>query len=246
LTGLRRRLLPAAARRLIRDAGPPQWAVLTAFVLGGLVGGTLYLSGAIPLVTGLLILLVAVTIPGIVDVDGWRIRHGMAWLALEQRRRQPDIPRTPARADRWLAEHPDAPPALRASALITAGRHEEARPLLEADQPLDAVERVRRARMLAAIDGLRDGRVEASAAREALAQLPADERRYQALALAWSTAWVDALNRRPWRAAFAEASRDVPVAQIPARWRLIVAIYQLLATIMVGLLLLVVLLAGWR
>jgi len=245
VTGFRRRLAPAVARRLIGDAGPPRDWVVSAFVVAAVIGVMLWTIGVPTILVGLVVVAI-VTVPAALDVTGWRIRYGMAWLALEQRRRQPDIPRTVRAADRWVAEHPDAPAAVRASALITAGRHDEARALIEADEPTDAVGRARQARMLAAIDGLRDGHVDSATARAAIAELPPDERRFQSLALDWSIAWVDALNHRPWRQSFAAASRGIPIRQIPARWRLAVAVYELLATVLVAVFVVIALLAGWR
>ena len=161
MTALRRRLAPAPARRLVRDAGPPTAWVAVAFVIGGLAGFAIDLTRGIGLAGFLAVLLVAVTVPSLVDVDGWRIRLGMAWLAVEQRRRQSDLPRTSAGAERWLARSGESASTLtRASVELMAGNVAAARTLIEAaprDEPEDAA---RVARMLAAVEGLETGNVD--------------------------------------------------------------------------------------
>src|SRR4029079_14740314 len=105
----------------------------------------------------------------------------------------------------------------RASVELMAGRSAEARALVEGaprDSPEDAA---RVARMLAAIDGLEASAGDARAARAAIEALPPDQRRYHLLALAWSTAWVDSTNGRPWRQAFADASRGIGPGDVPVR-----------------------------
>jgi hypothetical protein len=246
---IRRHLPPAGARRLLRDAGPPNaWAV--AALLAGapilaLAAANTGSARLILVVTWLAVLVV----PSVLDRDGWRIRIGMGWLAAEQRRRMqglPGMPRTPAGAERWL-EQPGAADAglTRASALLIAGQTAEARRLVEDHPIVDAEDRARVARMLAAIDGMESGRVDPWGAHAAIAELPPEARRYHSVSLAWSTAWVESSNRRPWRRAFAEASRGIGTAGIPARYLAYGAFQELLLPI-VGLLMVVVLrILGW-
>jgi hypothetical protein len=246
VTALQRRLAPAQARRLIRDAGPPTPWVLVAFVVGGAIAIGLEVLRGIGLAAAFAIILLAVTVPSLVDTVGWRIRLGMAWLGAEQRRRQADLPRTPAGADKWLARpHDTVSPLTRASVELMAGRTAEARALVEGAPRDDPEDAARVARMLAAVDGLETGTVDPTAAMAAIEALPPDRRRYHLLGLAWSTAWVDGMNGRPWRDAFAEASRGIGPGDVPVRSLVWFSAQELLAPIVVGLVLLIGLLAGW-
>src|SRR5204863_3865448 len=103
---IQRRLLPAPARGLLGEAGPPQWWVLAAFAAATVLAWLLTVQRvATPVIA--LVAVAVVTVPAIFDVDGWRIRLGMAWLGAEQRRRiGPRLPRTPRDADRQL-DRPD-------------------------------------------------------------------------------------------------------------------------------------------
>jgi hypothetical protein len=234
-----------AARRLQRDAGPPNRIVIPALIVGGLLlGSALAIEDApraLLIATGLVIM----TVPSVVDVDGWRIRFGMAWLALEQRRRSLDVPfppRTPAGAERWLADTRTGHAGLaRASALLTAGRPTEARAIVDAHSITSPEDEARVARMRAAIDGLETGTVDTTAARAAISRLAGVDRRYHELSLAWSIAWIAVQNGRPWRAEFARASRGVPIPDIPWRYRAWVALQELLLPV-VGIFVVVV---GW-
>ena len=231
---------------MIRDAGPPNSWVVLAFVIGGVIGIAAAAAAGIGLGPAFVIVLVAVTVPSLFDTDGWRIRLGMAWLGAEQRRRQADMPRTPAGADKWLARSNEAvSPLTRASVALMAGRTAEARALIDVAPRQDPEDAARVARMLAGVDGLETGTVDPRAARVAIEALPPDRRRYHLLALAWSTAWVDSSNGRPWRHAFAEASRGIGLGGIPVRSLLWFSAQELLAPIVVGIGLLIGLLAGW-
>jgi hypothetical protein len=246
MTAIRRRLLPATARRLFADAGPPRLWVVSAFAAGAALGLVLTYQHVRPTISAALVVFI-VTIPALLDTDGWRIRLGMAWLALEQRRRMPDLPRTPRAADRWLAEHTTTDsPLLRASILMTAGRNADARQTLEAAPRDTAEDRARISRMLAAIDGLETGTLDPGPALAAIEELPPDLRRYHRLSLAWSVAWVESAQRRPWRRAFAEASRGIRPGEIPTRILIGLSAYELLATLVVALVVVVALAIGWR
>ena len=229
---LTRRLPAAAARRLYRDAGPPNRTVIPALIPGGVLLGTAFVVADAPRALLIIAGLAIMTVPSVIDVEGWRIRFGMAWLAVEQRRRSADAPlppRTPAGAERWLDDARTADAGLsRASALLTAGRPEEARAIVDAYPVASLEDEARVARMRAAIDGLETGTVDATAARAAISRLGGVDRRYHELSLAWSIAWIAAQSRRPWRHDFAEASRGVPVSDIPVRYRAWVALQELL------------------
>ena len=246
MTAIRRRIAPAPARRLIRDAGPPTWQDLLAIVLAGLIGAVVYVQPGLGLWPAILIALVITTIPAALDLDGWRIRRGMAWLAAEQRRRMSDLPRTPADADRWLADSGEsAPELIRASILMMTDRLDEARALVDAFQPVTAEDQARRERLIAALDGMRSGTVDPSAAVAAIEALPPADQPYHRISLAWSTAWVAASNRRPWRAAFAEASRMIGRDSIPTRFLAWHAIQELLLPICLLVVVVIALVLGW-
>lgn len=246
---LSRHLPLAVGRRLLRDAGPPPgWAIVALIIGSALITLATTQSGAGRLVLVLLGLAV-LTAPSIIDADGWRIRLGMAWLAAEQRRRMagfPRMPRTQAGAERWLEQPAAADTGLtQASVMTMTGQTREARELVRAYRAETAEDRARVERMLAAIDGMETGHVDPTKALTAIDALDADARRYHLLSLAWSTAWVEASHKRPWRRAFAAASAGVRPAGIPARYLGYAAFQQLLLAF-VGLLLVVGLwVAGW-
>jgi hypothetical protein len=112
---------------------------------------------------------------------------------------------------------------------LLAGRASEARALVEAAPRHDPEDRARIARMLAAIDGMATGIVDQGDAKAAIEALPPDQRRYHLLSLAWSTAWVAALHRRPWRHAFAIASRGIGPTDVPGRALIWAVVMELLA-----------------
>ncbi len=245
MTAIRRRLLPATARHLIADAGPPRLWVVGAFAVAAALGIVLTYQRVSPPIIAVLVVLI-VTIPAILDTDGWRIRLGMAWLALEQRRRMPDLPRTPRAADRWLAQHTsNDSPLLRASVLMIAGRNADARQALEAASRETAEDRARIERMRAALDGLETGALDPRPALAAIEELPEELRRYHRLSLAWSVAWVESTQRRPWRLAFSQASRGIRPSEIPTRILVGLSAYELLATLVVALVVLIALALGW-
>lgn len=244
---IRRHLPPAAARKLLRDAGPPNTWVVVAMVasLPFLMLATAT-SGAVRL-WSVAVWLLVLAVPSILDRVGWRIRIGMAWLAAEQRRRIGDVrlPRTPAGAERWLDQSAAKDAGLtQASVAMIAGDLAEARRLVESYDVADAEDRARVARMLAGIDGLERGQVDPAAANTAIDALPAETQRYHRLSLAWSIAWVDVMNGRPWRRAFAEASRGLSARGIPARY-VAYGVFQELLLPIVGALVVLVLLTVW-
>ena len=247
MTAIRRRLAPAPARRLLREAGPPTWQDLLAIVVAGAIGTAVYIQPGLGLWPAIVVALVITATPAAFDRDGWRIRRGMAWLAAEQRRRIPDLPRTPAGAERWLAGKGDSATELtRASFLITADRLDEARAVVDAFEPVDLEDRARRERFVATLDGLRSGIFDARAATAAIEDLPPDVQPYHRMSLAWSTAWVAATQGRPWRAAFAEASRDLDRGRIPTRLLLWQAVQELLLPICLLVVVAIALVLGWR
>jgi hypothetical protein len=247
MIAIRRRIAPPAARRLMRDAGPPVWQDLVAIVLAGMIGTLVYAQPGLGKWPAIIAALVITATPAALDLNGWRVRLGMAWLAAEQRRRMADLPRTPAAADRWLSGTGGAAPALtQASILMMADRLGESQALVDAFVPATAEDRARRERLLAALDGLRSGRVDPRAALAAIDALPPDLQPYHRISLAWSTAWVDASHHRPWRTAFAKASRSARRSDIPTRFLAWQALQELLLPISLLVVVAIALVLGWK
>src|SRR5262249_6970640 len=123
-------------------------------------------------------------------------------------------------------------PFLRATVLMTAGQTDAARAQLDGIAPRDAEETARRLRMLAAVGGLETGTIDPPAANAAIDALPPAQQRHHLSSLAWSTAWVDSIQRRPWRPAFAAACRGTPIGEVPVRYLVWVAFQELLAPIL--------------
>ena len=118
--------------------------------------------------------------------------------------------------------------------------------MLESAPATEPEDRARAARMLTAIDGLEHGSADTRAAEEAIAALPPDLARYHRLSLAWSMAWVDIAQGRPWRAAFARASASVRPGDVPVRYLVWQALQELLATVVTAIGLLMLVLLGWE
>ena len=220
--------------RALRDAGPPiRWLIAAG-------GGSLLLV-IVLFVVGVRDNRVLVALPFFVfvavcaaDRRGWRIRAATAEVAARQRERWQwgALPIDPLAADAWLAAHGDAPPEVRASVLATAGRHEEARALLERATPGTALDQVRleRLRILFAAEEAEDRSIDNALARleqvPALADVPPDEQRYQRLSLAWSISWLRIHAGERWRDDFAEAVRPFAPFRVPPRFLVVHAIQQ--------------------
>ena len=211
--------------RAIREAGPPFRWILAAIPVALIAVIVLYVAGvenrAVLVATPLVVFILV----GLLDRDGWRIRMAMTEVALRQRERWRwgTLPIDPISAEAWLSANADAPPVARAGVLATAGRHEEARALVEAstaDTPLDAAN-LARLRILFAAEARGDhsiaAAVDALAAAPEMANVPAEEGRHQRLAMAWSLAWLRIRAGEPWRDDFAAVIR--PLAPFRVRRR---------------------------
>ena len=211
--------------RAIREAGPPTWWLVIAAPLSLIPVVVLFAAGVNNLAVFLVMPFLAFVLVGLLDRDGWRIRMAMTEVALRQRERWRwgTLPIDPISAEAWLSANADAPPVARAAVLATAGRHEEARSLVEAstaDTPLDAVN-LARLRILFAAEARGDhsiaAAVDALAAAPEMANVPAEEGRHQRLAMAWSLAWQRIRAGEPWRDDFAAVIR--PLAPFRVRRR---------------------------
>ena len=220
--------------RAIRNAGPPTSWLVIGGVLSVIPIGLLYVAGVRHIERVLAVPFLVFMLVAWLDRDGWRIRMALAEVASEQRRRWRwgTLPVDPTTAEAWLETHRDAPPEVRASVMTTAGRGAEARALLEAAKSADGADAIRfaRLRILFAAEDAGDhsiadalGRLEAS---PGFLDLPADERRYQRLSLAWSIAWLRIRSREPWRRELATALRALAPFRAPRRYRLFHVLQQ--------------------
>lgn len=233
--------------RALSHAGPPERHAWLGLLIGVLVDVLIVLFagrsvGWATLWPVLLLPPVAFTAAvAILDRDAWTIRMAAVALGMEQRRRWQHgrIPDTPASIEKWLADpsgaaasHPD-----RAWAFANAGRFAEARAELAAEPPHTDVDRVKSVRLKASIDALEDpaADMDIDAVRAVVSTLPADERRYQMLAAAWTAAGLDALRGRPWRSRFAGIGREFGPYRVPLRYRLVLATSQLAMPLAIAL-----------
>ncbi len=220
--------------RALREAGPPIRWIVAAIPLALVVVIVLYVAGVENRAVLVAIPLVAFVLVCFIDRDGWRIRMAMAEVAGRQRQqwRTGSLPIDPVSADAWLNEHPDARPAERASALVTAGRREEAMALLDVSVGETPTETVGIARLRLSLDPAVVDDATAHVALDTLERLPefgalpAEEQRYHRLAARWSIAWLRIRAGEPWRTDFAGAIRDLGPFRVSRRFQLFHAIQQ--------------------
>ena len=213
--------------RALRDAGPPVRWLIVAGILSLALVVVLFLGGIrdgrVLVAVPFLVFVAACA----ADRKGWRIRMATTELAVRQRARWQwgRLPVDPIAADAWLAAHGDAPPEVRATVLVTAGRQDEARAVLETASPETVADRVRieRLRILFEAEAADDHSIEDALAAldrvPELADVPADEQRTQRLSLAWSMAWLRIRAGEPWRDDLADAVRPFAPFRAPLRYR---------------------------
>ena len=220
--------------RAIREAGPPTWWLVIAAPLSLIPVVVLFAAGVNNLAVFLVMPFLAFVLVGLLDRDGWRIRMAMTEVALRQRERWRwgTLPIDPISAEAWLSANADAPPVARAAVLATAGRHEEARALVEAstaDTPLDAAN-LARLRILFAAEARGDHSIaeaiDALAAAPEMANVPAEEGRHQRLAMAWSLAWLRIRAGEPWRDDFAAVIRPLAPFRVRRRYQVFHIVQQ--------------------
>ncbi len=179
--------------------------------------------------------LLATALVAAADRDGWRIRNLIYGVAIEQRRRRPNLAsiRTQRDAETWLASGSNAAaePLERASALIFAQRGTQAKALLESITPSSDQERSSLARLTAYLEGMTSGTMDIRALEEASASLPEDMRRYQLVAAALSQAVFDVQRRRPWRRSFLATTAEFAAYRLPLRTNSLIAIQEYAAPI---------------
>lgn len=213
--------------RALRDAGPPTRWLLVAVVVSLIPMVGLVAAGVTDLRVLLAMPFVALIVGAALDRDGWRARMAMADIAGRQRDRWHwgTLPIDRLSAEAWLEAFPDAPAAARAGVLATAGRHAEARALVDTatpDGPTDAAN-LARLRILFAAESAHELAIEPAI--ESLDQSPEmaalsdEDRRYQRLSLAWSLAWLRIRDREPWRVEFATAVRGLGPFRVPWPYR---------------------------
>lgn len=218
--------------RALRDAGPPFRWILASIPVALIAVIVLYVAGVESRAVLVATPLVVFILVGLLDRDGWRIRMAMGEVAVRQRERWRwgTLPIDPISAEAWLSAHADAPPAARAGVLATAGRHDEARALVEsatAETPGDAVNIVRLRTLFGAEargDHSIEGAVDALAATPEMANVPAEEVRNQRLAMAWSLAWLRIRAGEPWRDDFAAVIRPLAPFRVRRRYQVFHAV----------------------
>ena len=212
--------------RALRDAGPPVRWLIAAGIASLVLVVVLFVVGVgdrrMLVVVPLFVFLATCA----ADRRGWRIRMATAEVAARQRARWQwgRLPIDPLAADAWLAAHTDAPPEVRSTVLVTAGRQDEAHALLEAASPSTALDRVRveRLRILFAAQAAEDHSIKDALARldrvPELADVPPDEQRINRLSLAWSIAWLRIRAGEPWRDDLAEAVQPFAPFRVAPRF----------------------------
>jgi hypothetical protein len=228
--------------RAIRSAGPRERDVAAGAILSLAVIAIGWLAGilrSVPWPAWMVIPVVILSAVALADGDGWRIRRAMAYVAIQQRKRWTHgrIPATPSLARRWLQDpsNADAGGLERASALFTIGDVAAAGAALDSVVPRDGVEVAGLTRMRAVFRARETGVVDMVAIRAATDGLSADERRYQLTAAAFSQAWLDIANGRPWRSTFARAVRGLGPHVVPLPVGIWIAVQELAAPIAVVL-----------
>lgn len=230
--------LRSPATRALREAGPPNRQVIVAAGIGLLFDLVLWLLGptrGMPWPVNAIAPAALTSIVALVDRDGWMVRRAMVDVAVQQRDRwarggfsagRGGFPAGPAAAAAWLEDpaNSGASTLERASVLIGAGRHDEAAALIETMAPETETQHASALRIGAFLRGRTSGSIDVAATRAAIDRLAleSNERRYQLTSLAWSQVWIDVERRRPWRAAFADAVRDLGPFPVPGRMALII------------------------
>src|SRR5262245_23780639 len=105
--------------RALRNAGPPTSWLVVAGILSLAAITLLFIAGIDDIALLLVLPFLAFVLASWLDRDGWRIRMALAEVAMQQRARWRwgSLPVDAYSAERWLSEHLEAPPEVRASVL---------------------------------------------------------------------------------------------------------------------------------
>jgi hypothetical protein len=169
-------------------------AVILLMVVGGVYHPGLLLT--VPIVGFVLL--------GLLSRDALTARLAlMDYGRLMAARARPDDPKDAASADAWLIDpaHQNASPVRRAGILLSLGRDDQARAMLDGASAADPRDAAFAERLRIALDE-RPHEVDRTAFEAALKGLDRDEARWQRLALAVTLVHRDVLAGRPWRGPF--------------------------------------------
>jgi hypothetical protein len=230
--------LRSPARKALRQAGPPDRAVIAGFAVSGFLIVVGWWSGAlrdVPWPWWALIPIAILAVISFADRDGWNVRRAMAYVAIGQRARWAggEIPRGPSGARAWLDDpaHADADGLQRVSMLINIGNLAAGRALLDAYVPTTEVQAAAAVRFREHLAAFETGSIDLAPIRAATEGLGEDDRRYQLSSAAWMQAWRDIEAHRPWRQRFADTIRDLGPYPVPGRILAFIGFQQLAPSI---------------
>jgi hypothetical protein len=233
LTALLERLR-SPARKALRQAGPPDLAVVAGFAVSGLLILVGWWSGAlhhVPWPWWALIPIVILAVISFADRDGWNVRRAMAYVAIRQRARWTGgpIPRGPTGARAWLEDpaNADADGLQKVSMLINIGNLAAGRTVLDAYVPSTDIQAAAVIRLRSHLAAFETGSIDMAPIRAATEGLDQDERRYQLTSAAWTQAWRDIETRHPWRPRFADTIRDLGPYPVQGRILAFIGFQQL-------------------
>ena len=230
--------LRSPARKALRQAGPPDLAVVAGFAVSGFLILAGWWSGVLRDVAWPWWALIPIAILAVIsfaDRDGWNVRRAMAYVAIGQRARWAGgpIPRGQSATQAWLDDpaNADADDLQKVSMLINIGDLAAAGALLDAYVPTTDIQAAAATRFREHFAAFETGSIDMAPIRAAADRLGEDERRYQLSSAAWMQAWRDIEAHRPWRPRFADTIRDLGPFPVSGRILAFIGFQQLAPSI---------------